>query len=180
MKILAQLVGSWMFWLCLSPAVTLAALPSGEAVYQRRCAGCHEQTNPRIPPRQSLMQMPASRILRTLDFGAMMTVAYPMSRDEREAVAGYLGTNAPAVAFPQSAYCSDRSVTVSSKPQSAWNGWSPSTTNARYQSAADAGLSIDQVPRLKLKWAFGFDGDVTAFGSRPSSTGKSSLAAPGA
>src|SRR5712691_8336898 len=89
---------------CLAPVLALAATPpSGEAVYKRRCAGCHEQTNERIPPRQTLQQMPASRILRTLDFGAMMTVAYPMSRDERQAVAGYLGTSAPAIAFPPSA-----------------------------------------------------------------------------
>jgi hypothetical protein len=37
--------------------------------------------------------MPAERILRALDIGAMMTVAYPMSRDERQAVAAYLGTS---------------------------------------------------------------------------------------
>jgi polyvinyl alcohol dehydrogenase (cytochrome) len=150
---------------CLTPALALAATaPSGEAVYKRRCAGCHEQTTARIPPRQALQQMPASRILRALDFGAMMTVAYPLSRDERQAVAGYLGTNAPAIAFPPNAYCSDRRATISDKPQSAWNGWSPSSTNARFQSAEDAGLNIDQVRKLKLKWAFGFDGDVTSFG----------------
>src|ERR1700680_1403658 len=72
---------------------------AGEAVYKQRCAGCHEQANSRIPPRAALNQMPAARIKRALDFGAMMTVAYPMSRDEREAVAAYLGTNAPAIAF---------------------------------------------------------------------------------
>jgi len=163
-----NLIGPVCIWVAgqgLAPAVALAATPpSGEAVYQRRCAGCHEQTSARIPPRQVLQQMPASRILRTLDFGAMMTVAYPMSRDERQAVAGYLGTNAPAIAFPPSAYCGDRRATISSKPQSSWNGWSPSSNNARYQSAEDAGLNIDQVRKLKLKWAFGFDGDVTSFG----------------
>src|SRR5947207_5635290 len=77
-----------------------AAPPSGEVVYKQRCAGCHEQTNPRIPPRTALNQMPATRVLRALDFGAMMTVAYPLSRDERNAVATYLGTNAPAIAYP--------------------------------------------------------------------------------
>ena len=81
---------------------------AGEAVYKQRCAGCHDQTNPRIPPRTALNQLPAERILRALDFGAMMTVAYPMSRDERQAVAAYLGTSAPAIAFPPSAYCTDR------------------------------------------------------------------------
>lgn len=108
--------------------------------------------------------MPSVRIMRALDFGAMMTVAYPLSREERQAVAGYLGTNAPAINFPASAYCSDRKVTVSDKPKFSWNGWSSTSNNARYQTAQAAGLSIDQVRNLKLKWAFGFDGDVTAFG----------------
>ena len=108
-------------------------------------------------------EMPSSRILSTLDFGVMMTVAYPMSRDEREAVAAYLGTDSRGISFPASAYCSDKSVTISAKPKSVWNGWSPGGNNARFQSVEAAGLSIDQVRQLKLKWAFGFDGDVTAF-----------------
>jgi polyvinyl alcohol dehydrogenase (cytochrome) len=107
--------------------------------------------------------MPATRILRALDFGVMMTVAYPMNRDERDAVAAYLGTSVPAISFPTSAYCSDRSVTISAKPKAAWNGWSPGTNNARYQTTQAAGLSIEQVRGLRVKWAFGFDGDVTAF-----------------
>src|ERR1700692_3027243 len=136
---------------------------AGEAVYKQRCAGCHEQANPRIPPRTALNQMPATRIKRALDFGAMMTVAYPLSRDEREAVAAYLGTSAPAITYPPGAYCAKRRANVSDRPKSSWNGWSPGSTNSRYQSAEAAGLSIDQVRGLKLKWAFGFDGDVTAF-----------------
>ena len=35
--------------------------------------------------------------------------------------------------------------------------------NARFQSAQAAGLNINQVRGLKLVWAFGFNGDVTAF-----------------
>src|SRR6516225_4434239 len=144
----------------LPGAAHAAGSAAGEAVYQRRCAGCHEQTNPRIPPRSALQQMPASRILSTLDFGAMMTVAYPLSRDERQAVAAFLGTTAPAIAYPERAYCTDRHVTVSDRPKSQWNGWS-APGNTRYQPAADAGLNLDQARRLKLKWAFGFTGDVT-------------------
>jgi len=136
---------------------------TGEAIYKQRCASCHEQTNPRIPPRSALNQMSAIRILRALDFGAMMTVAYPMSRSQREAVAAYLGSDVPLASFPNSAYCSDRSVRVSARPKTAWNGWSPGTNNARFQSAEAARLSSQQVRSLKLKWAFGFDGDVTAF-----------------
>src|SRR3954470_7082167 len=70
------------------------AAPSGERVYRERCAGCHDQTAQRIPPKTALQQMPAAKILRVLDFGVMMSVSYPMRRDEREAVAEYLGTDA--------------------------------------------------------------------------------------
>jgi polyvinyl alcohol dehydrogenase (cytochrome) len=152
----------WAFTLLTTAALCVAA-PSGEAVYKQRCSGCHDQTNPRIPPRTALNQMPAERILRTLDFGAMMTVAYPMAREDRQAVASYLGTNAPALSLPPSAYCPDRSVKISNSPQFSWNGWSARANNARYQSAEAAGLSIDRVRGLKLKWTFGFDGDITAF-----------------
>jgi polyvinyl alcohol dehydrogenase (cytochrome) len=156
-------VGIGLLTAVLAQGQSAAPTTAGEAVYKQRCAGCHEQSNPRIPPRTALSQMPAERILRALDFGAMMTVAYPMSRDERRAVAAYIGTAASATAYPPSAYCADRRVTVSDGAKSAWNGWSPGSDNARYQSAAASGLSIDQVRGLKLKWAFGFDGDVTAF-----------------
>ena len=92
-----------------------------------------------------------------------MTVAYPLARDEREAVAAYLGTAGAAPGPRPSAFCSDRRVKLADAPKAAWNGWSPGSGNARFQAGDAAGLSVDQVQRLKLKWAFGFDGDVTAF-----------------
>ena len=42
------------------------AAPSGEEVYKKRCSGCHEQVNPRIPPREALEKMPSAHILRAL------------------------------------------------------------------------------------------------------------------
>lgn len=136
---------------------------SGEAVYAKRCAVCHEQINPRIPHRETLKKMTASRILRSLDFGAMMSIAYPLNREEREAVAGYLGIPGKESPPKAEAFCSDRRVKVADRSEFTWNGWSPGTANTRYQNSSAAGLTIDQVRRLKLKWAFGFDGDVTAF-----------------
>jgi polyvinyl alcohol dehydrogenase (cytochrome) len=140
-----------------------ATPPAGEAVYQKRCAGCHEQNNARIPPRHALQQMPSGRILRALDSGAMMAIAFTMHRDERIAVASYLGTNAPVAVPLASAFCADRTLKLAATAKSSWNGWSPGSGNSRFQSADAAGLSLDQVRRLKLKWAFGFEGDVTAF-----------------
>jgi len=42
---------------------------------------------------------------------------------------------------------------LAAKP--AWSGWGADVRNTRFQPAKDAGLSPDQVSRLKLKWAFG-------------------------
>jgi polyvinyl alcohol dehydrogenase (cytochrome) len=136
---------------------------AGDAVYQKRCASCHEQNSPRIPHREALQKMPAARILRALDSGAMMAIAFTMHRDERVAVASYLGTSAPAAGPPPGAFCADRTVALASAPKVTWNGWSPSADNARFQPEEAAGLRLDEVRGLKLKWAFGFEGDVTAF-----------------
>ena len=99
--------------------------PSGEAVYKTHCAACHDSTSPRIPPRDALKQMPAGRIMRALDGGAMMSIAFTMSRDERLAVASFLGTS-DALSGPRaSAFCSDRTVRLDARPRVSWNGWSP-------------------------------------------------------
>ncbi len=148
-----------VFSLCT--AVLAAA--TGEEVYTKRCSGCHDQTNPRIPPRDALKTIPASRILKILDFGVMMQVAYHMPREEREAVAKFLGTDGAETALPAEAFCKDRTVAINDKSKFIWNGWSPKGDNARFETADVAGLSLDQVKKLKLKWAFGYDGDVNAF-----------------
>ena len=150
------------FFALLFPLAVWAA-PSGEAVYQKRCSSCHEQVNERIPHREALQKMPSARIVRALDSGAMMSIAFTMSREDRMAVASWLGTSASVSGPPASAFCADRSVKLAATSKTAWNGWSPDASNARFQAGDAARLSIDQVRGLKLKWAFGFDGDVTAF-----------------
>src|ERR1700674_5085372 len=136
---------------------------SGLEVYQKRCASCHDQAGSRAPTREVLQKLPASRILRTLDFGLMMSIAYPMKREEREAVASFLGTSATEAAPPASAFCGAGFRPLSGPAKGNWNGWSPSSANTRYQTAEQAGLTTGQVRHLKLKWAFGFSGDISAF-----------------
>jgi polyvinyl alcohol dehydrogenase (cytochrome) len=140
-----------------------SARESGAAVYQKRCATCHDQAGSRAPSKDALQKLSAARILRTLDFGLMMAVAYPINRADREAVANYLGAKTEEAALPASAFCSASDSILSGPANDTWSGWSPSTSNTRYQTTDRAGLAPGQVPRLKLKWALGFPGDVTAF-----------------
>jgi len=92
-----------------------------------------------------------------------MQIAYPLPRADREAVAKFLGSASAEPTLPAEAFCKDRSVSIHDKSKFIWNGWSPKGDNARFLTADAAGLSIDQVKRLKLKWAFGYAGDVNAF-----------------
>jgi len=145
-------------------ASALSAAPvSGEAVYRQRCAACHDTANARVPPRDELKKLSVTRILRALDFGEMNNVASKLRQDEREAVATYLGVPGGNDQPSAKAYCSDRTVRLTGRGKSEWNGWSPALTNTRYQPGDAAGFTLGQVPRLKLKWAYGFDGDIIAF-----------------
>src|ERR1700693_5025551 len=83
---------------------TLASV-SGAVVYGKYCASCHEQVGDRIPTREALTKMSPERILRTLDFGLMMSIAYPIRRDERKAVAEFLGKGTDDTSPPGSAFC---------------------------------------------------------------------------
>jgi polyvinyl alcohol dehydrogenase (cytochrome) len=72
--------------------------------------------------------------------------------------------------IPKSAYCAGPARPVDLRTGQAWNGWGPDLRNTRFQPAAAAGLAPTEVPRLKVKWAFGFPG-VSASGSQVSVVG---------
>lgn len=145
------------------PSRAQAPQASGEEVYENHCASCHDQTSSRIPPREVLQKMPATRILRTLDVGPMMSIAYPLRRGEREAVANFLGTRDREAAPPARAFCGAGQPIMPAPSGRDWDGWSPTPANLRFQTSERAGLTAEQVGQLELKWAFGFQGDVAAF-----------------
>jgi polyvinyl alcohol dehydrogenase (cytochrome) len=53
---------------------------------------------------------------------------------------------------------------------SVWNGWGVDASNGRFQNAKAAGLSASDIPKLKLKWTFGFPNSNSAF-SQPTIAG---------
>ena len=82
------------------------------------------------------------------------------------------GSNrAPLDVMPETAYC-DATETAELDPAAShsWNGWGVGLDNTRFQSAEAAGLTVDDVPRLRLKWAFGIPG-VAASGSQATVVG---------
>src|SRR5215472_11236259 len=80
------------------------------ALYKQHCAACHDQVSPRIPSRSAIQKMSVRRILRTMAFGLMMSIAYPLHREEREAIASFLGTGTDDAPYSLSAFCLERSL----------------------------------------------------------------------
>jgi len=114
--------------------------------------------------------MTSKKILEALETGKMRTIGASLSASQREALAKSLGLAEDSVTVPQAAGCSS-----SATPESAagrWNGWSADAANTRFQDAKNAGLDREHVPKLQLKWAFGFPGGTTAYGQPTVSGGR--------
>ena len=140
-----------------------AQAQDGAGVFQRICSMCHREGAPDAPSPATLRSTPWQTILSALETGKMTAVGGTLSAADRTAVAKYLGTEGPEV-IPQSAHCTGAAPALAKNAPS-WNAWGIDAANSRYQPAKAAGLTGQDVPKLKLKWAFGFPGVTTAFGT---------------
>src|SRR3984893_9748250 len=84
-------------------------------------------------------------------------------------IAAAASANGETSESPQNRCTATAPLTVSAG-QLQWNGWGASPTQQRFQSAERARLGADAVPKLALKWAFGFPGAQAAYG-QPSVAG---------
>jgi len=75
-------------------------------------------------------------------------------------------TPQPAAAAPAApvGLCAPGSVMPDPASLPMWNGWGNDAANTRFQNEKAAGLTAGQVPKLTLKWAFGFAGSNSASG----------------
>ena len=121
-KLLGAAIFALVIFASLPASAQNATPPVGADVYQNRCAQCHDQEGTRAPAKQVLQKMSSARILRTLDFGLMMAVAYPMKRDERVAVANFLGTQGEDAPPPASAFCAAGMQPLSAASAPSWAG----------------------------------------------------------
>ncbi|MGH9582545.1 MAG: PQQ-binding-like beta-propeller repeat protein [Bryobacteraceae bacterium] len=160
----------------LSTATAFAQ--NGEAIYKARCASCHDAATGRVPPFSALREMSPATIMRALDTGLMKTQAAGLTGQQRYALVAYLATPAkkPIAAPPRSAFCSIQSqplkMTDDKKRSSVphWSEWGATAANTRFQSAKEAGITAAEVPKLKLKWAFGLGDGITVH-SQPALAG---------
>lgn len=142
----------------------------GGALFEQRCASCHVKPadGTRAPTLEQLRTATPESIHSSITTGGMASMASGLSDAQRRAIAEYVAgrafsTSAGGDAASMPNRCAARPL---GNPLSGahWNGWGVDLSNTRFQPAAAAGLSVDTVPKLALKWAFGFPNGRQAFG----------------
>jgi polyvinyl alcohol dehydrogenase (cytochrome) len=140
----------------------------GATLYDAACAQCHDAPaqGSRAPAKDALRGRSPEAIVDALTGGAMRYQGLSLSGSERRALAEYLTGKSFGgdITGAGAARCSAPPPLRDPSNVPAWNGWGPTIANTHFQSAAQAGLTADQVPRLTLKWAFGFPDTTSAWG----------------
>lgn len=161
------------------PSVQSAGTESGFAVFQTKCMGCHG--NPamkdRAPDPETLRQLAPEAIYEALTTGPMKVQGSALTEDQRRMVAVFMsgrtfGSEAQGDASKMPNRCEANPPMSDPADGARWNGWSPDVMNSRFQTAKNAGITADQVPKLKLKWAFGYPTGVSAFGQPAVAAGR--------
>ena len=173
---------------------------TGATVFQKTCAACHLSVRPADPgtttstvqsptlesipalPRESLAQFAPEIILNTLANGTMQAQAAILTPAERRAVAAYAAGRdfGPPTASPETLetnFCTERLLMGDPKTSPSWNGWGNGPQNLRFQPKSQAKLTPQDLPRLELKWAFGY-ANVSSARPQPTVVG-GRLFAPG-
>ena len=137
----------------------------GGAVYQKHCAQCHDKGVGRAP--QLLTLEPVDSRARSGGADHRQDGGAGKGADPRgSSLRGHVRHRRKSFGAEEAAQAGRRAPSLRpafDKPFAGpyWNGWGVDASNRRMQPAAMAGLRADQVPQLKLKWAFGFPGAST-------------------
>jgi len=156
---------------CTLAAAFAQTAPDGKAVFEQNCAMCHKSDgDPRAPLLETLHQRPNESILVALQAGVMHSQGERLTAAEISAVAEYLSPKSAEPVIERPNPCPANTPPLAKLD--GWNGWGVDLVNSRLQSTAAAGLRAEDIPKLKVKWAFGFpyavtvDAQPTAVGGR--------------
>jgi polyvinyl alcohol dehydrogenase (cytochrome) len=145
------------------PALAQTPGTDGAAAFQRECASCHVQGSGRSAPSiDALRQLTPDAIVTALTTGRMRAEGERLSDAERRAVAEFVTGRAIAAPAATAGRCATTAPLPNELDGPTWNGWGVNSRNTRYQPPAHARLHAADVPRLQLKWAFGFPGVLAA------------------
>jgi polyvinyl alcohol dehydrogenase (cytochrome) len=143
---------------------------------ERGCFTCHDVASavPKGPNRQALWQMTPEQLYEAISTGPkadhIKVQTEIVNEAQRRAAAELItgkafGGGAERAAAAMKNRCTVPLTLDPARPQ--WNGFSPDVENKRLQSPEAARLTAEQVPGLKLKWAFAMPGAFSAGQTQP-------------
>lgn len=146
-----------------SAALLTGAPPDGAGLFENNCALCHKAgADNRTPLPEALKRLPNRAIVVALESGSMKVQGAKLSIAERQAIADFLSPPTAGSTEPiRLNTCPGPAPALANL--NGWNGWSTDLINSRMQTAKEAGISASNVPKLNVKWAFGFPDAATVF-----------------
>ncbi len=161
------------------PLVGPMARVAAQPLFNNHCASCHQNVmasadqkalkENSAPNTETLARMTPEAIYAALTTGVMVQEAKGLTNDDKRMIAEFFGgrtmlSEDAGDAKNMSNRCSSNPAMKNPSDGPSWNGWGNDLANTRFQPAQSAGLSASQVPRLKLKWAFGLPGGAETSG----------------
>jgi polyvinyl alcohol dehydrogenase (cytochrome) len=139
---------------------------SGWATFQGQCFRCHGNTATNAKTTAwAIRQMTPERIYAGLT-APTHTEGQALSDIQKTRVAEFMsgrpmGSVNAGEAKSMPNQCTANAAMADPSRGPAWNGWGNGPANLRFQPAAAARLTAADVPKLKLKWAFGLPKGMT-------------------
>lgn len=150
-----------------APPAASPGTESGWATFQGQCVGCHGVVTPigNAPMTWAIRQMTPERINAALQGKAHheRTLTDIQAQRVAEFMGGRpLGSKDKGDAKDMPNRCTTNPEMTDPTQGPNWNGWGGTPANTRFQGAAGARLTAADVPKLTLKWAFGYPNGMTS------------------
>lgn len=128
---------------------------NAQSLFEQNCASCHDD--------RTALKLTADAVYKSMSTGSMRAQSAALNEGAKRSIAEFLsGGKLNIAAFADAKAMPNRCTGSArlSETGPSWNGWGADAANTRFGS----GLKAADVPKLKLKWAFGFPGVNAAWG----------------
>lgn len=149
----ASLVASAALMIGAASAQAPDSAETAEALFQSRCASCHEPSIERAPSRAMIGQMSPAQIAGALESGLMAPMATGISHDEIIMLADHLGSSAEVDVAANTITRTPRveiTAPVAPAQPAEWRAYNGDYSSKRY-SPLDQ-INRDTIPGLHIAW----------------------------
>jgi len=151
-----------------APAVI--GMETGLTYFQTKCMSCHrESDSTKAPSARRVRQMTPEQIYAVVSKPSRpehdQGLTDPQKRRMSEFMGGYRQIGSVEAGNPKNFpnACPSNPPMTDPYAGAFWSGWGADIENTRYQKTEAAGFTKADVPKLKLKWAFGFPLGISAY-----------------